>query len=180
MTAKRCIVCGVEKDETEFYQPDKKRRPWYRRTECKECCNKKSANWYRKNPERGAQIKRNYYERNWEKILGGYSGDVAERHRSNARERYKSKRAEIIERHALFEKTHRTQVNANNKLRYHVDHGKIEKPDKCSACGTQGEVEAHHEDYSKPLDVEWLCIRCHKKKHGLVARRRNGQQPPKR
>lgn len=28
------------------------------------------------------------------------------------------------------------------------------------ACGCQ-EVEMHHSDYSKPLEVEWMCRRCH-------------------
>lgn len=33
-------------------------------------------------------------------------------------------------------------------------------PKPCRDCGTS-KVEAHHEDYSKPLEVVWLCKRCH-------------------
>jgi len=41
--------------------------------------------------------------------------------------------------------------------------GKIRRPDQCQRRrGTQGRIESHHADYSKPLDVEWLCVRCHK------------------
>lgn len=29
-------------------------------------------------------------------------------------------------------------------------------------CGAR-RVQAHHADYSKPLEVEWLCFRCHRK-----------------
>lgn len=27
----------------------------------------------------------------------------------------------------------------------------------CRVCGTTKQIEAHHPDYSKPLDVEWYC-----------------------
>lgn len=38
----------------------------------------------------------------------------------------------------------------------------IRKP--CESCGTE-KSQAHHHDYSKPLDVKWLCRPCHDKEH---------------
>ena len=32
------------------------------------------------------------------------------------------------------------------------------------ACGYE-EVQGHHEDYSKPLNVVWMCVPCHRKYH---------------
>lgn len=32
-------------------------------------------------------------------------------------------------------------------------------------CGTDKNVHGHHHDYSKPLDVEWLCSTCHGIEH---------------
>jgi len=40
--------------------------------------------------------------------------------------------------------------------------GEIEKPPYCELCGAfDVKIHAHHEDYSKPLDVLWLCHDCH-------------------
>ena len=49
-----------------------------------------------------------------------------------------------------------------------VQNGQIIKPLKCEGCGnTKGKLEAHHEDYNKPLEVKWLCAVC----HGLTKRK---------
>ena len=42
----------------------------------------------------------------------------------------------------------------------------------CSRCGAVKAV-AHHEDYSKPLDVTWLCLSCHQRRH-VELDRQNG------
>ncbi|KKK67284.1 hypothetical protein LCGC14_2955590 [marine sediment metagenome] len=39
--------------------------------------------------------------------------------------------------------------------------GGLKKPKTCERCSQKGIVEAHHEDYAKPLVVEWLCCSCH-------------------
>lgn len=43
--------------------------------------------------------------------------------------------------------------------------GKLINPCQCERCGTRGKVHAHHEDYTKPLDVIWLCRWCHGERH---------------
>ncbi len=43
--------------------------------------------------------------------------------------------------------------------------GRIEKPDNCSKCGSNGMIHGHHEDYYKPLEVIWLCPKCHSLTH---------------
>ena len=42
-------------------------------------------------------------------------------------------------------------------------------PEPCRSCGAAN-VEMHHEDYAKPLDVQWLCRSCHLKVHDKEAR----------
>lgn len=39
----------------------------------------------------------------------------------------------------------------------------------CEMCGA-AEVQAHHDDYTKPLDVAWLCVRCHHRHHNWLRR----------
>jgi hypothetical protein len=37
------------------------------------------------------------------------------------------------------------------------------KTQPCEVCGSTVSVEAHHEDYSRPLDVRWLCNYHHRR-----------------
>lgn len=39
----------------------------------------------------------------------------------------------------------------------------------CEQCGAEP-AEAHHDDYSKPLDVRWLCKRHHGEHHRAIKR----------
>lgn len=38
----------------------------------------------------------------------------------------------------------------------------------CEKCGSVENVEAHHDDYSKPLSIRWLCRKHHKEHHDSV------------
>lgn len=56
---------------------------------------------------------------------------------------------------------------ARRKVRDAVSTGKlIRQP--CEVCG-HSPVEAHHDDYSRPLDVRWLCKRHHVELHNAKA-----------
>lgn len=56
---------------------------------------------------------------------------------------------------------------------YALSVGQITRPEKCEECGGRGKpvsdgqspIQAHHEDYSKPLEVRWLCATCHAQHH---------------
>jgi hypothetical protein len=52
-------------------------------------------------------------------------------------------------------------------VRAAVKAGKLIRPLACPRCGQDDvTVHAHHEDYNCPLDVIWLCPRCHSEEHG--------------
>lgn len=50
---------------------------------------------------------------------------------------------------------------AHAKVHRAIKKGLLIRPKLCSQCGRTGKVEGHHEDYSNPLDVKWLCRTCH-------------------
>ena len=52
------------------------------------------------------------------------------------------------------------QTEVSNAIRS----GRLKK-EACEVCNITGNVEAHHPDYSKPLDVKWLCVRHHNDEH---------------
>lgn len=86
---------------------------------------------------------------------------------------YKEWRAEYS---SDYKKKNRDKCNAREQLRYWVDKGKIIKPENCEMCGkNEFRVEAHHADYSKPLDVDWFCQKCHLKLHRLLKKENNVQ-----
>jgi hypothetical protein len=46
----------------------------------------------------------------------------------------------------------------------------------CESCGsTAADVQAHHDDHSKPLDVRWLCPTCHYALHKELKRMAKGK-----
>lgn len=49
---------------------------------------------------------------------------------------------------------------AHHALGYALHCGRITKG-SCEMCGVTQGVHAHHDDYSKPLEVRWLCARHH-------------------
>jgi hypothetical protein len=57
---------------------------------------------------------------------------------------------------------YRQGYRARNKLRYEIRKGRIVRPTECEQCGGTGRIEGAHHDYSKPLDVRWLCQSCHR------------------
>lgn len=57
------------------------------------------------------------------------------------------------------------QPRAAVKVQKALANKSLSRPNLCSNCGMVCVPEAHHDDYDKPLDVIWLCRKCHKKLH---------------
>lgn len=61
----------------------------------------------------------------------------------------------------------RIRQRAKHAVLRAVRSGRLHRPVDCSRCGDipRRPVHGHHPDYSKPLQVEWLCQRCHADEH---------------
>jgi hypothetical protein len=62
--------------------------------------------------------------------------------------------------------TKKQKLKVNDMVAAAVKAKRIIRPSKCSKCGSsRGTICAHHEDYSKPFGITWLCHHCHVKRH---------------
>lgn len=58
-----------------------------------------------------------------------------------------------------------THMNASRVVEAALKAGAIKNPGVCFGCGcdaSEHRIEAHHRDYTKPLEVIWLCTPCHR------------------
>ena len=65
-----------------------------------------------------------------------------------------------------YQQKYPSRIKANNAVSNAVRDGRLKKQ-PCWICGEK--AIAHHPDYSRPLDVVWLCQPHHKQAHALVA-----------
>jgi hypothetical protein len=148
---------------------------------CRECDNARSLAWSRENPEKKRAIGRASGNRAYRANPEKFRERVRERRRDEARraletaanrERLRVKRAtdakfraDMAARDASrrSDPEHRPRVIARDKLRYAVRSGALVRQ-PCEKCGDP-RSQGHHTDYSKPLDVVWLCGACHGKEH---------------
>ena len=61
---------------------------------------------------------------------------------------------------AEYRKRNPVKTKAHNVISRLVRSGNLERED-CEKCGSSKDIHAHHDDYKKPLNVRWLCPKCH-------------------
>lgn len=136
---KTCFKCNETKPLAEFYRH--KMMGDGHLNKCKDCTKKDVREHRLDNPE---------------KVRAYDRARAREPHRKAAREQ---NAARFLEEYPDRRKAHFAVSNA-------IRDGRIQKR-PCAFCGHAGEVEAHHHDYAKPLDVTWLCKPCHRRFHAL-------------
>jgi hypothetical protein len=137
-----CSACRKDLPETEFHRDA--RKPTGRRARCRSC-------EYAARGPRPNRLRR----------------PPADPEKDRARRRlYRRQHPEMTRasRRKSIEATptkQRARVLLNRALR----DGSMPRPDHCSECKETCIPHGHHEDYSQPFEVVWLCARCHAKRH---------------
>lgn len=173
----------TEKNLGEFRKSARYKDGHYSR--CKECMME-----YEKqnlDPERKRKLRTKYRENNRERIREqdreSYMRDP-EKFRAKARinqrkyfqtpkgrEKYKKAGLKLREKYP-------EKARARSLLSNAVCEGRIIRPTQCSLCfSSNGVIQGHHHDYSKPLDVIWVCKSCHIMVHRKIEFRRERLNP---
>ena len=117
--------------------------------------------------------RKSYYQKNKGKELWRmkqYQLDNSEKIHKKAQEYYASEPG--LKQHRLdakkYQKKYPERHNAHGKFTYALKTNRIKRPIHCELCGKKCVPEGHHSDYSKPLEVQWLCHLCHTKLYRKV------------
>ena len=146
-------MCGGNFPLTEFYRHPKSKDGYLGK--CKACQreNAKNARLSRRAKDLNADRK---YERERARNPKRKAYRLRYAQSAEGRERLREGKARWIERNKVKRAAH---ISVGTALRAGT---LIRKP--CEVCGAEG-TQAHHDDYSKPLDVRWLCPPCHSAHH---------------
>jgi len=185
---RKCYRCKEIKEFTEFHKD--KTQSGGISYDCKKCKSEITKLKRKENPEKFREICRKSTYKNIENIRASQKKHkILNRDRICERRRLarELRRDEINLRenqrrkndpdHLLKERIRQKKWREKNKenlipktkahqlVMFAIKLGVLEKSKECSKCGSTKRIEGHHEDYSKPLDVVWLCNGCHQRHH---------------
>ncbi len=67
--------------------------------------------------------------------------------------------------HKRYRQNHSEKIKAHQAVHIVTRNGSLKRSVFCETCGLPTKTHGHHADYTKPLEVEWLCRKCHVKVH---------------
>ena len=147
---KTCKRCGEEKPLSEFYKAPINRDGF--RGKCKTCWGADTKRWKADNHNRVVSVRRANRNRARDNLLQA-------EYRRKRREAGKTRAHwERLKADPEFCKAHK----ARRKLHYAIQKGRVARG-PCEVCGAF--AEAHHVDYDKPYEVQWLCRLHHARRH---------------
>ena len=161
---KICTKCDEVKPLDEFHK-DKRAKDGYR-GDCKVCKNAQTRQWVIDHRERKAATDKQWKQSHPERVKA-----------TDKRWRLENLEAVAVSS-AEYRVANPLKIKAHYAVKNAITAGKLTRPDNCSECNATGTIQAHHDDYTKPLEVMWLCQTCHiawHKEHGTDL---NGETVP--
>jgi hypothetical protein len=150
--SKICFKCGTEKKLSFFYKH--KGMADGRLNKCKECTKKDSRDNREKNIDYYLE-----YDRGRSNHPLRVKARRAYAQTEQGKKAYAKSAKKWVERNHIKRSAH---IILGNSLR----RGDIKKSSNCEDCGiSHKRIQGHHDNYTKPLDVRWLCPKCHIKWH---------------
>jgi hypothetical protein len=153
---KVCFKCGQEKPLEAFY-----RHPQMadgRLNKCKECT---------KNDTKSNRNEKLEYYQAYDRSRGDLPNRIEARKAYQGTSQYRESSSAAKQR---YMRRYPAKTQARNAVNNALRDGRLTKL-PCEVCGS-AESEAHHDDYSKPLEVRWLCDTDHKAWHKAERERR--------
>ncbi len=137
----KCGSCLIEKEDKCFYKDASRSNGLS--CHCKDCIREQQRKSREADPEAARRKNRLRY------------------HRVKLTPQY---RIRITRKQKLRRAVHPDKYKARRKVMHEIEMGRMVRG--VCACGSTENIQAHHEDYSKPMEVVWMCAVCHRKHHG--------------
>lgn len=169
---KVCIVCGENKPLNDFPTYKTRKGETAYKNQCKECNSLYKKKHYQAN--KSAYLERSKQQResdpeSYKRYLKQYYREHSEERKSKDKEYAQKNKDRINAYHREYRKRPETLIkqDCRKMVQLALKFGMLIRPNHCSKCGKEAFTEAHHRDYTKPLDVDWLCKQCHENEHHL-------------
>ena len=151
---KTCSKCKIEKELSGFCK-DKKAKDGLN-CHCNDC-----RKLYRIKVRESTKAYNLTYRRIHREELKTYSSKYNTDHKEDRKKWRTSSAGKLSQL-----KSEARYYNARRSRKYYGNNkNNITIPDNCQNCNSIEKVEAHHNDYNKPMDVIFLCQKCHKDWH---------------
>jgi hypothetical protein len=154
-TMLRCSRCREAKPPSAFHR--NKRHSTGYMSHCKACDTIRAHVYYLANKAKLKEKSAKKYAANREKYAARWARWYAE----NQPLRAKSEAARAVQWSRDHAEAARIISRAGNAVQRAMKRGTLVRPDACEECGRACKPQGAHSDYTRPLDVRWLCRSCH-------------------
>lgn len=188
VNAKRCPKCGETKPVSEFHKAASKASGYA--TLCRDCACIGAAERRNRVADRDfTDIQVTGKKRCWmcgRNLLGsefnycrsapdGLASHCRECDKEYKQQHYEENYGDYYDRQCQYRREYPEKRRAFAIVSDAIKRGQLTRPEICSRCGESGTIVAHHDDYQRRLEIQWLCLRCDRQLHADLKRKEKGR-----